>query len=670
MRIIKSLALALILTCATQSVAAESIVKSQLTMNAEKVKAGEPIWAAITLAMPKDWHVYWKNPGDSGIATSFEWKLPEGVTAGETLWPKPRRVATGTIINYGYADRAIFLTPLTPDRDNITGEMSVKVSWLACKDTCIPESATFRAYLPQKDVTAAKVVNEARRYLTKPLSGAATYRVEDKKIVLEIASFEPFSALSQFIPLENGIIANDGAQEVTRTSGKLTIAMPRGNTSPIKEWHGILRSADNGFEVTATAQNMAPTATEQSPTASSSSLIVILLLALAGGLLLNLMPCVLPILSLKALALAKKGGGSNAEAKRQGIAYTAGVVGGFILIALVLLSLKSAGEAAGWGFQLQSPGFVVGLMLLMLLVSMNLLSWFELPVLLGSAASRISGATQSGSFCTGLLAVALATPCTAPFMATALGATLTLSATASLLVFAALGLGMALPFLVVSFWPAARKLLPKPGGWMKGFKQFLSVLVFLTAIWLVSVLTKLVDKQAAAFAIHGAIAIILLVRLHVARHSRNGRFFLFAILAVAFWTIAVQPSPRVPDKAQAMGAIVTELFNTERIDALRKEGTPVFVDATAAWCITCKINERVALRSDKVQAYFAEHGVVLMIADWTSGDDAITNYLASFGRNGVPLYVYYPPNGEPRVLPQLLTPSTVLDALADKPPQT
>ena len=407
------------------------------------------------------------------------------------------------------------------------------------------------------------------------------------------------------------------------------MTMKRGSSPLVDSWHGVLAithenndgiSTDH-FDVTAknessaenaTATDMTPAMLEQ-PVVAPVNMISTLLLAFIGGLILNIMPCVLPILALKALAIAKKAGVSRREAMRQGIAYTVGVVGSFLLIAGAMLALKASGNAVGWGFQLQHASFVAALAVIMLLVATNLLGWFELPVLFGTKATQTDDSTVRGAFLTGVLAVLVATPCTAPFMATAIGATLSLPPVESLAVFAALGFGMAAPFLLISIWPAARRFLPKPGKWMVRFKKILAIPMLATAAWLI-------------------------------------------------WVFVQLQNPNMPSSMPKH-----ETYSAARLDELRMQGIPVLLDATADWCLTCKINERLAIHSKEMQDFFREHKVVLMVADWTASDPAITALLMSFGRGGVPLYVYYPPNGQPAVLPQILTPAMVRATIHPQP---
>ncbi len=494
-----------------QDIPPSPIVKTALVVDAPATQNSNRVWVGVTFTMPEHWHIYYKDPGDSGIPTTMEWTLPAGWKAGEIVWPAYERIDVSGIMNNGYSNQVTLPVELTA-AGAPSGNISVTAKWLVCKEVCIPESATLTAILPTQTPNAREIIAAAR----------------------------------------------------------------------------------------ASAAGEAPAATS-----NDTGLLRALVLAFLGGLLLNIMPCVLPILALKALAITKKASASRREAARQGLAYTAGVVLSFLVIAGGMLALKASGAAIGWGFQLQNATFVAALAGVMLLVAANLLGWFELPVLFGARATAVDDSTRSGSFFTGALAVLVATPCTAPFMATAVGATLTLPPFAALLVFAALGLGMAAPFLLISVWPAARRLLPKAGPWMHRFKQLLAIPMLATAAWLIWVFVQL-------------------------------QF----------------PSGKPMD-------VTHETFSTQRLEMLRAEGTPVLVDVTADWCLTCKINERVAFHPQAMQDFLHEKKVILLVADWTAADAEITAYLAQFGRNGVPLYVYYPPHGEPVVLPQVLSPSLI-----------
>jgi len=609
------------------------IVKTQLIVDAPQVSAGQAIDAAVTFTMPPHWHIYWKNPGDSGIPTTLEWTLPEGLTASDIEWPAPEHIEISGLMNYGYSNVVTLPVKLMPSRNNVVGEVTVKASWLVCKEICIPENATLTAML-SGNADAAKAIAEARQKIPKPFDGKAKFDIAPDAVTLSITRDNPWGADAvRFSPIEDGVMANFPVATFKQVGNELTLTAPRGAAKPLSEWRGVLHVTKNGREDAwdVVAKNNAPVSGAEgaagaggkpSPLATlaplpqgervrpavplaSNSLLAALALAFLGGLILNVMPCVLPILALKALALSKKAAASRRAAARQGFSYTAGVVVSFLLIAGAMLALKATGSVIGWGFQLQNPAFVAFLAVVMLLVSANLLGLFELPVLFGKKATGVNEDRLSGSFMTGVLAVMVATPCTAPFMATAIGATLTFPTAQALLVFAVLGLGMASPFLLISLWPAARRLIPKPGAWMHRFKQLLAIPMLATAAWLIYVLVQIIS-----------------------------------------------PAPMVKTDLH-------EAYSATRLSELRAAGKPVLVDATAAWCITCKINERVALKPADMQAFFRKKNLTILVADWTNSDPAITDYLASFGRNGVPLVVYYPPSGEPVVLPQVLTKAIV-----------
>ncbi len=597
------------------------IVKTELTVNAPAAQSSNVVWAGVTFTMPEHWHIYWQNPGDSGLPTAYEWKLPSGMKAGEIVWPAPERLEVSGLVNYGYSNKVTLPVPLTAEGAP-RGEITVKAKWLVCADVCIPESATLTATLPTETKDAAAILQAARDAAPSEML-RGKYAAQHDKVMLTLTLADSARVSdAYFFPLDDGILANAAKQEFAfdETTRELTFTLARGSADTLPEWNGVVRITQGNKKYSATvvavldAAVATASAAEAEPVpAAKLALISALMLAFLGGLILNIMPCVLPILALKALTIAKKADASRAAAATQGVAYTIGVVGSFLIIAGLMLALKASGAAIGWGFQLQNVWFVGALTLVMLAVAFNLLGVFHLPVLFGTKAAEANENTVRGSLLTGALAVLVATPCTAPFMATAIGATLTYPAIEALLVFAALGFGMAAPFLLISVWPAARRLLPKPGAWMHRFKQILAIPMFATAAWLIWVLVQL--------------------------HS---------------------PSMPVMDNVHVP-------YSAEKLRELRSGGTPVLVDVTAAWCLTCKVNERVALQPKVMQDFLYKKNVVLMVADWTNSDPAITAYLASFGRNGVPLYVYYPPNAEPKVLPQILTPSLIRAVVSGQP---
>lgn len=584
-----------------QAQPASPIVKTQLEIDATQLRKGSTIWAGVTFTIPEHWHIYWQNPGDTGLATEYEWQLPNGVEAGEIHWPVPERQVTGGLINYGYSTQVTLPVPFTLTRDGVSGTLRVTAKWLVCDDVCIPEKATLTAPLPGQSAHYELLAEARDAVPSETMPGQFTATDDTVTLALQLRA----AGLSKvaFFPIEDGVITNSGPQTVKADkSGNFTLVMERGSLPVPATWHGVLRYTRGTaqHDVVIVAKNTDPSAAAAEAEAQHVPLWLALGLAFLGGLLLNIMPCVLPILALKALALAKKAGLSRAQAVRQGAAYTAGVVVSFLAIACIMLALKASGAAVGWGFQLQNGWFVGVLAGVMLLVAANLLDLFTLPALFGRASMQADDTRLSGAFLTGLLAVLVATPCTAPFMATAIGATLALPTLLALMVFAVLGLGMAFPFLLISLWPAARRLLPKPGPWMKRFKQMLAMFMLATALWL-------------------------------------------------SWVLAQLQQP----------AVTGASFSQQTLTELRAVGKGVLVDVTADWCLTCKLNERVALQPPEMEQFLHERNIILLVADWTSGDPAITDYLTQFKRGGVPLYVYYPPGKPPVVLPQILTPSLI-----------
>lgn len=601
------------LPASAQEATAQPMVSTELLVDAANLAPGETGWAGVRFTIPSGWHIYWQNPGDSGIPTTYAWTLPEGVSAGEIQWPAAERQPMGGLVNYGYSGEVVLPVPLTATVESPQGELRVKADWLVCHDICIPESATLSATLPSSNAAAAQALADARARAPIAFPGKASYAANDTTVQLTLKPNGLWDAPSsaEILPIEDGVIKNNGVPTIESTTDHITLTLPRGSADLPNRWHGVVWLTWEGKPALPYAITAEHSAAPLAPTGPATPLWLVLGLALLGGLLLNVMPCVLPILSLKALALAKKADAAPRVARAQAFAYTLGTVLSFVLIAGMMLGLKASGEAVGWGFQLQSPVTVALLFGLMLLVTLNLLDLFHLPPLLGHVMVSHDG--TRGAFLTGVLAVAVATPCTAPFMATAVGATLALPAATALLVFATMGFGMAAPFLLVGLWPAARHRLPKPGPWMHRFRQLLAIPMAATALWLLYVLAQLLYPTP----------------------MRNDGYTL------------ITPVP----------------YSESALADLRAAGKPVLVDATAAWCLTCKVNERVALRPARVQRFLKDEGITLMIADWTARDATIAAYLATFGRNGVPLVVFYPPGGSPVILPQVLSPSIVMDTL-------
>ncbi len=666
--------------------------------------AGEvPFFLGVEVESQSDWHYYWANPGDSGIPTEVKLVAPEGFVAGPLHFPVPERFETEGLYNYGYAGKATFLLPVTPPK-SLAGSVpvTVKLAMLICHDICVPEKAEFALTLTKGQAAAAKSAMEA------PNLAAAQARIpqiwpdksaifmtspEAKEITFNtVAPTEEAVSEWDLLVLTPGVTAISKAEHSGTDGGDVALTLPKGavaaedsvqavitakTTDGIKAWqvtyhrHGVVNAAIVSQENAATPQPeiSAPSAALPAalPTNTPAPLGfgLAILFALIGGLILNAMPCVFPVLSLKALAIARKADAAPRVVRLHGLAYTAGVLLCFAVLGGGLLLLKAGGQSLGWGFQLQQPGFVSALCCLFLLMGLNLAGLFEWPLLGANTHGPDAQHHPYGaSFFGGLLAALVATPCTAPFMAGALGAALTLPPLAAMAIFLALGIGLALPFLLLSVFPHLVRRMPKPGVWMQRLKEILAFPMFAAALWLLWV----VAQQLGALGLAWNLAALFWVGLAAWAwrfvQFRAGSYRLLfgaAVLLVLGALLYQGAQDRVSAPMSHAGSIA---FSAAEIEKLRAAGTPVFVDATAAWCLTCKVNERSSLNDEAVKQAFAAKGVVSMVADWTRENPAITEFLADFGRNGVPLYVYYPPQGKPAlILPQLLTPRIVLDAL-------
>ncbi|MCI5049804.1 MAG: thioredoxin family protein [Rickettsiales bacterium] len=653
-----------------------------LIVEPRALTSGESVWVGIHFDLAPHWHLYWKNPGDSGLEATYEWSLPEGVSAGPIHWPAPKRIEYEGLYNYGFEDSVTLLAPVTKT-EAANGDVSVilQADWLVCKEICIPESATFEFTLPAdgtfEHASEQMVIDAATDLLPAPFKGEAYYKAGEKNVEIGV-SHADFAAKGVetiwWFPLKDGIITNGSNQPFVQDGQQVTITAERGSIPLVESYSGTLevRYKDGSHELfhvdakqlngEVSAMPNASGVTPAAPIATEEmSVLGAIFFALLGGIILNAMPCVLPVLSLKALSISKKAEKAASEVRLHGLSYTTGIVLSFLAIAIALISLKAAGHAIGWGFQLQSPAFVSVLIYVLLLVGLNLSGVFEIPSLFANVgANKANESSLSGSFFTGVLATLVATPCTAPFMAPAIGFAVTQSTAAMLMIFAALGFGLALPLLLISFLPQLYRLLPKPGAWMLRFKQFLAFPIYASAAWLLWVLAQQSGAMGLAYALAGMCLIAFVAWLIPLLHNHVVR--IIAILTTV-WLLWLTVQHQIVAPVQHIMSD-DEAFSFERLESHRAAGTAVFVDATAAWCITCKVNEQIALNTAQVRAAFEKQGIVFMVADWTNQDAEITEFLASFGRNGVPLYVYYAPGAEPVVLPQILSPSIVLEAIS------
>ena len=623
------------------------------------VSPGTTAWVAIRQTIEPGWHTYWRNPGDSGLATSIAWTLPQGVTARAPLWPAPERFTSGPIVNFGYQGVATFLVPLTFTRDAKAGTAQAQLFLLECAQMCIPEQVTLD--LDMRTASGAPgVFAAARASLPTALLGASSVKIAGKVILLTVSDARlngVRAAAAIFYPATVGIVDYDAPSRVTHDGDTLVwrAALQRHHES-FASMDGVLVIPRVG--AIAISAPLSSSISLPAPPTADLGLIEAVLMAFLGGLILNLMPCVLPILSMKALSLAQSGG-IAAASRRDGVAYFAGVIATFMAIAGALLALKAGGAALGWGFQLQSPLVVFALALLMVAIGLNLLGVFEIPLSLAGIGHELTLAEGGrGSFFTGVLAVLVASPCTAPFMGSAVGYALTQSGASALFVFLALGTGFALPFTALAFAPAVVRLIPKPGRWMLRFKEFLAFPMFATAIWLIWVLSEQVGSTGLAVALFAGLSLVFLLWLlpHLGLWPRR----LAAVLGLgAVAALALQIQTRAAPQAWAP-------WSAAAVAEARGAGHPVLVDFSAAWCVTCLVNERVALADEAVLNRLRSDGVILLKADWTNRSAEISAELDRHGRSGVPLYLLYRANsqGEAEVLPQILTPGVVLAAIS------
>ena len=692
---------------------------ARLISEVAAVEPGQPFAVGVHITLDEGWHTYWKNAGDAGTGTLMDWRLPDGFTVTELRYPVPELIPYPPLMSYGYHDEVVLLATVTPPAELEADRIAIDATadFLVCADVCIPASAGIGVELPvaadgagaaaAADPAVAPELVRTYRDRLPVVSDAWSVRVARTDTGFVLAADPPEGwdgslAGAYFFPEDGTLLRHTETQAGGLTEdGELRIELPASEYMlgepellegilVLPEGQAVDDQGHRGLEVRVPVQRGdvpwlgdAVTALAQPAPAQSAgpaggaslSLLAALFFAFIGGLILNLMPCVFPILSLKALGFASRGG-DRAGMRRDGLAFGAGVVLSFLAVAGALIAVRAGGAEVGWGYQLQSPTIVALLAALMFGIGL----WLAGVVELGASLTRLGGfgdaEGQSSSFMTGVLATIVATPCTAPFMGAAIGAAMVRPIPEALAVFGGLGVGMATPYVVLSFWPALAERLPKPGRWMETFKQVLAFPMFAVAVWLIWVFGLQVGVGGAAQLLFGllllAVAAWLIGRWPATvatgrvRVLTRGLAALALVLAVAVGVGAVRSAEPLPTDGVA-AELAWEPFAQEKVDAYRLAGRPVFVDFTAAWCISCQVNERVALETGRVRSAFQGYDVALLKADWTRRDPVITRALAEFGRVGVPLYVLYPPDpsAEPRVLPELLTPAIVLEALRD-----
>jgi thiol:disulfide interchange protein DsbD len=690
--------------CATAQISSKSVVTNELVRAElmahapQGIDPGKTVWVGLQLTHQPEWHTYWKNSGDSGQPTTLTWTLPAGVSAGDIAWPLPKKIPIGNLANYGYDGTVLLAVPLTitpefkaspliPDL-----EVKLQASWLVCRQECVPQDGEFALRLPLKSSTAVHAAAFDAAFLATPqaMKGQSSITIKGKMLELSVTGLPATwqSNTLDFFPETPEVIETAARWTQIWQGATWTASVPisaQRQASP-STMPFVLASQSNGermgFVTTApvtgpwpaqaadsgqaTAVSTPAATPVPSPAPVSVGFWAAMLGALVGGLILNLMPCVFPVLAIKVVGFTR-----HADDQRNhrisGLAYSAGVVLSFLALGALMLALRGAGEQLGWGFQLQSPAVVAALATLFAVMGLNLAGLFEFGQFVPNGLATLEAKNPAvNAFLSGILAVVIASPCTAPFMGASLGLALGLPALQALLIFAAIGVGMALPYLGASWSPALAKKLPRPGAWMDTFRQAMAFPMFATVVWLVWVLGQQtgIDGAGALLALLlGMSFVIWSLGLHGRKRQIIAIFSIatFAVLTASIGNNIIKPLESTSSTASAER---WQAWSPGKVEALLASGTPVFVDFTAAWCVTCQYNKKTTLANLEVLADFDAKKVTLLRADWTRRDPVITAALAQLGRNGVPVYVLYKTGHAPVVFSEILSTSEVRSALA------
>ena len=690
-------------------------LRAELVAHAPQgVQAGQPMWVGLQLTHQAEWHTYWRNPGDSGLPTQIELNLPAGLTAGEVQWPLPQKLKAGHLTNYGFEKTVLLAVPITvskqfnPDTKN---ELNIQLhaNWLVCRLECIPQEGDFALRIPANSSYAPSATAFEAVLASQPQALPnikVTSGFDAQRLALEVSGLpDALRGKTLSVFPENPEVIESAAEQHPRASQSWqgdvwTVQLPLSNLrlADPKQLGLLLVSGEGaqrqGFTVSTTVTQAWPAVPElpasqapamnnvSAPSESALGFGLALIGAFVGGLILNLMPCVLPVLAIKLLGFAQHSHAHRAH-RIAGMAYTAGVVLSFLALGAGVLALRAAGEQLGWGFQLQSPVVVSVLAAFFTLIALNLFGLFEFGQILPSrvASFQYKHPVMDAAL-SGVLAVAVASPCTAPFMGASLGLAMTLPTWQALSIFVAMGLGLAAPYLIASFAPAVARLLPHPGPWMITLRQLLAFPMLATVVWLLWVLGQQTSLDAAIFALSGLLLLALFIWA-LKQHTPASRGLAWLIAAALVWggvnfadELNAPAIDTTPSSASSSGTSASIQNNASAtwlpwseaaVAQSLAQGRPVFVDFTAAWCVTCQINKKSTLASSEVLADFAARQVTLMRADWTRRDPAITAALTALGRSGVPVYVLYAPGQAPLVLSELLSVSKMHEALATLP---
>lgn len=637
-------------------------IKVSLLSEHTQLSRGQTYWLGIHMQPDPDWHTYWQNPGDSGEAPNIEWQLPKGVSVGDISWPIPKAIPVAHLVNYGYENENVLLVPISID-DNYnsdTLDITANLSWLVCKEDCIPGWATLSLTLPIANVEKISQSNKAvfakaRNVLPKQTILEAKHEIIDDAFVIELDKLDTSQGNWHVFPLANDLLQHNAKQQilVTDTSVVISILLSDYFSAGKNKYQVLISNGETAFYVNSRNNQTQPNYT----TDNSYSLVLILLMAFAGGVILNLMPCVLPVLAIKALSLQQKHMSTFSK-----LAYLLGVMLSFLIFASIIIVMQVAGQQIGWGFHMQSPWLIALLAFLFVFIALNLFGVIEFGSnIAGIGQGLINGETARSHFFTGVLAVVVASPCTAPFMAASLGVALVSPWYITYLIFIALAVGFALPVTLLFISPRFAKLLPKPGAWMLTFKHLLGFLMLGTVVWLLWIYANQTSSTMQAL-LSASILIFCLCLWSLIKVNPFMRILLYAVvlLSIAFPIIIQQ---QYTDKGNNNQQKNANKYSPTRLNELRNSNSVIFVNMTADWCITCKVNEQVALATAPVQSMLEQENIYYLVGDWTNKNQQILQYLNQYERAGVPLYVIYAGQKEGVVLPQILTPNIVTSAL-------
>ena len=638
------------------------IISESKTMN-----AGDELLLGLQFKLSPGWHTYWKNPGDAGEGASVTWSLPEGIKASEILWPGPETIPVEPLMTFGYEDEITLLTNISASEAAVfPAILKAKISWYTCKDICVPQEANLELTIKGGDKRDTSFTNQLSTILLDlPTNLPNQHRVEalDDSYFLQMELKDDASINSAyFFPEEYGLISYSKKQITEINNNSLSLQVPGSEVDlKLQKFAGVLllnsQNSSQFFNVSLDLGN------EQKAEAFSlMDLVITIVFAFIGGLILNVMPCVFPILSIKILSFVEQSEGSRKKMIQHGLSFSAGVLITFLSIAGLLLVLKSGGESIGWGYQLQSPLMVTLLIYLFVAIGITFMS----NLILGGQLAQLGNFTQgysdiTGSFLTGVLAVIVASPCTAPFMGSAIGIALLQPGFSTVAIFISLGMGFAAPYLLLSFYPSLLRVLPKPGAWMETMKQFMAFPMWASALWLTWVLSGQVETDTVLMVLLGALLIALSLWLLEKNQSSEGFIKWVAVsvatllLGSALW-LAPTDYENTQDKSSSNG----DSYTPELLEELLANDQPVFLNFTADWCITCKVNEAIVLNQTSIKSALKSKNIVYLKADWTRKDAAIADKLAEYGRTGVPLYLLFSPGRVPTILPELLTEDILL----------